>query len=60
MVAFDVAVTDDMMFEFDENFILTINVISLAAGITCPGQATVTIVDNEILAGTKFYSIVIF
>ena len=54
MIAFDVPVTDDMIFEVDENFMLTINGTSLATGITCeiPGQATVTIVDNEILAGT--------
>ena len=61
MIAFDVPVTDDMIFEFDKNFMLTINGISLATGIMCeiPDQATVTIVDNEILAGAKFYSIVI-
>ena len=61
MIAFDVLITDDLIFEVDENFILILNGTSLATGITCeiPGQATVTIVDNEISAGTKFYSIVI-
>ena len=54
MSAFDVPVADDMIFEVDENFMLTINGTSLATGITCkiPGQATVTIVDDEILSGT--------
>ena len=55
MVAFDVPITDDIIFEVDENFMLTINGNSLATGITCAtGHAAVTIVDNEILAGTKF------
>ena len=55
MIVFDVPITDDMIFEVDENFMLIINGTSLATGITCntPSQATVTIVDNEILAGTK-------
>ena len=54
MIVFDVPINDDMIFEVDENFMLTINGTSLATGITCTttGQATVTIVDNEILAGT--------
>ena len=54
MIAFDVPINDDMIFEVDENFMLTINGTSLATGITCttPGQATVTIAGNEILAGT--------
>ena len=56
MVTFDVPINDDIIFEVDENFMLTINGTSLANGTTCTtlGQAAVTIVDNEILAGTKF------
>ena len=56
MVTFDVPINDDMIFEVDEDFMLTINGTSLATGTTCTtsGQAAVTIVDNEILAGTKF------
>ena len=61
MITFDVPITDDLIFEVDENFILILNGTSLASGITCeiPGQATVTIVDNEVSAGTKFCIMVI-
>ena len=57
MIAFDVPITDDMILEVDEIFILTINGATLPNGITCntPGQATVTIVDNEISRGMKLY-----
>ena len=61
MITFDVPISHDLILEIDENFILIINGTSLATGITCnnPGQATVTIVDNEISAGAKFCSMVI-
>ena len=57
MITFDVPITDDMILEVDEIFILTINGVTLPNGITCntPGQATVTIVDNEISRGMKLY-----
>ena len=46
---FNVPVTDDMILEGDENFMLTINETSLPDGVTRgdPGEATVTIVDND-------------
>ena len=46
---FDVPITDDMILEGNENFMLTINSSSLPDGITrsTPGGATVTIVDDE-------------
>ena len=49
MVAFDVPITDDMVLEVSENFMLTINETSLPDGITrgTPPEATVTIVDDD-------------
>ena len=47
-VTFNVPVTDDMILEGNENFMLTINQ-TLPSGVTrgTPGEATVTIVDND-------------
>ena len=49
MVAFDVPITDDMVLEDNENFMLTINSSSLPDYITrsTPPEATVTIVDDD-------------
>ena len=49
MIEFNVPITDDMILEGDENFMLTINEILLPTGITCgdPHKATVTIVDDD-------------
>ena len=46
---FDVPITDDNVYEGNENFMLTINEPSLPTGVTRgnPGQATVNIVDND-------------
>ena len=48
MVAFDVPITDDMILEGNENFMLTINQ-TLPYGITrgTPPEATVNIVDDD-------------
>ena len=48
-ITFDVPIHDDMMLEDDESLILTINPSSLPTGVIVdtPGQATVTIVDND-------------
>jgi len=55
-VTFDVPITDDNIFEGNENFMLTINQSSLPTGINCgdPGEATVTIVEDE---GKEFINI---
>ena len=47
-VPFNVSINDDNTFEENENFTLTIN-SSLLTGVMAgnPGQATVTIVDND-------------
>ena len=47
-VTFDILINDDNIFEENENFTLTIN-SSLSTGVMVgnPGQATVTIVDND-------------
>ena len=49
MVAFDVPITDDMILEGNENFMLTIDETSLPDYITRgdPPEATVNIVDND-------------
>ena len=46
---FDVPITDDMILEGNENFMLTINATSLPSGVMrgTPGEATVTIVDDD-------------
>ena len=46
---FNIPITDDMISEGDENFMLTINSSSLPDGVTRgdPGEATVAIVDND-------------
>ena len=46
---FNVPITDDMILEVSENFRLTINETSLPGDVTrgTPGEATVTIVDND-------------
>ena len=48
-ITFDVPINDDMMLEDDESLILTINPSSLPTGVIVgtPGEATVTIVDND-------------
>ena len=45
---FNIPITDDMILEGDENFMLTINQ-TLPDGVTrgTPSEATVTIVDND-------------
>ena len=45
----NIAINDDNTLEPDENFILAFNEISLPTGVTygTPGEATVTIVDND-------------
>ena len=47
-VPFSISINDDNILEDDENFTLTIN-SSLPTGVMVgnPGQATVTIVDND-------------
>ena len=47
--SFNISLSDDIIFENDENFMLTINSSSLPSNITVgdPGQVTVTIVDND-------------
>ena len=49
LVAFDIEIIDDKISEGVENFMLTIDQGSLPINIThgTPGQATVTIVDDE-------------
>ena len=51
--SFNVSITDDNVFERNENFLLTIHPSSLPSNVTVgdPGQVTVTIVDND---GKKF------
>ena len=46
---FDIPITDDMILEGDENFMLTINPSLLPNGVTVgdSGQATVTIVNDD-------------
>ena len=46
---FDVPITDDMILEGDENFMLTINPSLLPIDVTVgdSGQATVTIVNDD-------------
>ena len=46
---FNIPITDDMILETDENFILTIINLSLSDDVMLgnPDQTTVTIVDNE-------------
>ena len=48
-VPFNVSIIDDMIFEGNENFILTIDRSSLPNDVTVgsPDQATVTIVDDD-------------
>ena len=45
----NVQITDDMILEGDEKYMLTINGTSLPTGVTrgTPGEATVTIVDDD-------------
>ena len=45
---FNIPITDDMILEGDENFMLTINQ-TLPTGVThgTPGEATVNIVDDD-------------
>ena len=47
-VPFDIPITDDIVYEGDENFLLTIDP-SLPTGVSVgtPSQATVTIVDDD-------------
>ena len=47
-VPFNISINNDSIFEENENFTLTIN-SSLPTGVMVgnPGQATVTIVDND-------------
>ena len=49
MVPFDITINDDDVLEGNETFMLTIDPSSLPTGVTQsdPGQATVTIVDND-------------
>ena len=46
---FNVPITDDMILEGSENFMLTIDETSLPDDVTrgTPGEATVNIVDND-------------
>ena len=48
IASFDVPITDDMILEIDENFMLAIN-SSLPNGVTlgAPSDATVIIVDDD-------------
>ena len=49
MVEFEVPINDDDILEGNENFMLTIDEVSLPDHITrgTPAEATVTIVDND-------------
>ena len=49
MVPFDVPITDDMIFEATENFMLTINNSSLPGSVRLgsPDEATVNIIDDD-------------
>ena len=46
---FDVPINDDNIYEVNEDFLLTIDETLLPTGVTrgSPGEATVTIVDND-------------
>ena len=46
---FNVPITDDMILEGNENFMLTIDETTLPDGVTrgTPGEVTVTIVDDD-------------
>ena len=48
-VPFNVSLIDDIIYEGNEDFTLTIDPSSLPTGVTVgnPDQATVTIVDND-------------
>ena len=48
-VALDVSIVDDNVLEGNENFNLTVNISSLPSRVNVgdPGQATVTIVDDD-------------
>ena len=48
-VPFDIPITDDNVYEGDEDFMLTIDPSSLPddVDVGSPSQATVTIVDND-------------
>ena len=48
-VPFNISITDDMILEGNETFMLTIDPSSLPSDISVgdPGEATVTIVDND-------------
>ena len=48
-VPFNVSITDDIIYEGNEDFILTIDPSSLPTDVSVgsPGQATVTIVDDD-------------
>ena len=48
-VPFSVTINDDNILESNENFVLTINTLSLPSGVTVsdPSQATVTIVNDD-------------
>jgi len=56
-VILDVTITDDSILEGSENFMLTIDYSSLPTDVNCgvPGEATVTIVDND---GKEFINII--
>ena len=60
-VPFSISINDDNIFENNENFILTINP-SLPTGVMVdnPGQATVTIVDNDCKCWYSFSSCITF
>ena len=49
IATFNIPITDDMMLEEDENFMLAIDETSLPDGVTrgTPGEATVNIVDDD-------------
>ena len=48
-VPFEIPITDDSVYEGDEDFVLTIDSSSLPTGgsVGDPGQATVTILDDD-------------
>ena len=50
---FDISINDDIMFEGNENFMLTISSSLSPTGVTrgTPSQATVIIMDNDIAIG---------
>ena len=54
MVPFNISINDDMFYEGNENFMITINSSLLPTDVTVgdPGQATVTIVDDD---GKQFH-----